>query len=182
MKLKIGEIVYLQTYEVTNISHRPDGTPYSMFDEIFSGGSSDGFIMNGPEDGFRFAFAFKNPENVAWLMEQSWIVDFDVFSKMELDELEQLYERLRTARRTGIEEFNAKDDAYRKEHHREKLDFYDKLGHKVASLSALIGYRKGEIKFVFPNGYQNAANAVNASKNKKKPGFFARLFGRHRAQ
>ncbi|MBR5419359.1 hypothetical protein IK110_03875 [Candidatus Saccharibacteria bacterium] len=174
MKLIIGDKVYLQKYEIAHITHSLNGIPGSMLDELF-GDDPDGiFYMNSPEDGYRFECVFKDPKNVEWLTEQDWIVDFDRFFKMELDELEDLQERLRVAYSTCVEEFNAKDDAYRKAHFQEKRDFFNKLWHKVNSLDALIGFRKGKIKFVFPDEYQNA----DVTTTKKKPSFFARLFSR----
>ena len=188
MKLKIGDKVFLQKYEVAYFVHNPDGVPGSIFNEIFCGGPNGNFFyMNGPEDGYRFDCVFKDPDNVDWLMAQGWLVDFDVFSKMELEELEDLFERLNAEYRTGIEEFNAKDYEYRQEHHDEKFYFFDRLGHKIVSLGELLKYRKGKAEFVFPTGHQST-NAVvvttkaNTSAKKKKPGFFARLFSRSSAQ
>ena len=181
MKLKIGDKVYLQKHEVAYIMNDLNSFPGGILQETFGDEDSGFFFMNGPVDGFRFECVYKEPANVKWLMEQDWIVDYDEFAEMPLAELEALQERLKAERSAGIDEFNAKDEAYREAHFREESDRFDKLGHKIASLGDLIGFRKGEFKFVFPDEYQGkttsgASGATSTSK--KKPGFFARLFGR----
>ena len=132
--------------------------------------------------GFRSECVYKEPENVKWLMEQDWIVDYDEYVKMPLAELEALQERLKAERSAGIDEFNAKDEAYREAHYDEESDKFDKLGHKIASFGDLIEFRKGEFKFVFPDEYRGKTAISDASSAtstpQKKPGFFARLFGR----
>ncbi len=183
MKLKIGDRVYLQKYEFAHIMHELNGFPGGILDEMFSGDEdSSFFFMNGPTDGFRFECAYKEPENVRWLMEQDWIVDYDEYAEMPLAELEALQERLKAERSADIDEFNAKDEAYRETHFDEQSDKFNKLGHKIASLGDLIRFRKGEIKFGFPDEYQgkiaiSGASSVTSTPQ-KKPGFFARLFGR----
>lgn len=180
MKLKIGDKVYLQKYEIAYIVHNPNGAPGGLFNELFSGGSAEYFYMSSPEDGYQFKCVFKDPENVNWLMAQSWLVDFDTFSKMKLDDLEDSYERLRAEYRTSVEEYNSKDKEYRIVHYDEVWNSLDRLGHKVTSLNELIKYRKGKVKFVFPDEYRSKDTTANAkaSTGKKKPGFFARLFSR----
>lgn len=174
MKLKIGDKVYLQKYEVAHIMHELNGFPGSILDETFGGDEDSFFFINGPTDGFRFECVYKEHENVKWLMEQDWIVDYDEYAEMPLAELRAFQERLKAERSADIDEFNAKDEAYRETHFDEQSDKFDKLKHKIASLGDLIRFRKGEIIFGFPDEYQGKT----ASTPQKKPGFFARLFGR----
>ena len=181
MKLKIGDKVYLQKYEVAHILHGLDSFPTGIMQETFD--DDNGFFcMNGLADGFRFECIYKEPANVKWLMKQDWIVDYDEYAEMPLAELEALRERLKAERSADIDKFNAKDEAYRKAHFDKESDKFDKLEHKIISLEDLIRFRKGEVKFVFPDGYQNKAAIPNAtsvtSTPQKKPSFFARLFGR----
>ena len=182
MKLKIGDKVYLQKHEVAYIMNDLNSFPGGILQETFGDEDSGFFFMNGPVDGFRFECVYKEPENVKWLMEQDWIVDYDEYAEMPLAELEALQERLKAEYSAGIDEFNAKDEAYREAHYDEESDKFDKLGHKIASFGDLIGFLKGEFKFVFPNEYQGKTAISDASSAtstpQKKPGFFARLFGR----
>ncbi|MBR0461086.1 hypothetical protein IJI91_03875 [Candidatus Saccharibacteria bacterium] len=183
MKLKIGDKVYLQKYEVAHIIHELNGFPGGILDETFGGDEGNSFFfMNGPTDGFRFECVYKEHENVKWLMEQDWIVDYDEYAEMSLAELRALQKRLKAERSADIDEFNAKDEVYRETHFDEQSDKFDKLGHKIASLGDLIRFRKGEIKFGFPGEYQGKTAISGASSAtstpQKKPGFFARLFGR----
>ena len=181
MKVKVGENVYLQKYEVAHIIHELNSIPASVLNEVFGDGESSFFFVNGPTDAFRFGSVFKNPASVKWLMEQDWIVDYDEYSEMPLSELEALVEHLKAEHNTGIDEFNAKDEAYREKHFEEESDKFHKAGHKLSSLEDLISALKGEVAFVFPDGYQGktipgASSATSTPR--KKPGFFARLFGR----
>lgn len=182
MKLKIGDRVYLQKYEVAYILHKPNGFPGGILNETFSGDEDSLFFMNGPTDGFRFECIYKEPENVRWLMHQSWIVDYDEYAEMPLAELEALQERLKAECSANIDDFNTKDEAYREAHFEEESDRLEKLGHKIVSLGYLIKFRKGEVEYVFPDEYQSKTAISGASGATstplKKLGFFARLFGR----
>ena len=181
MKVKVDEKVYLQKYEVAHIMHNLNSIPTTVMDEVFGDGEGGFFFMNGPADGFRFESVFKNPASVKWLMEQDWIVDYDKYSEMPLPELEALVEHLKSEHDAGIDEFNARDEAYREKHFEEVNDKFHKDSHKISSLDNLISARKGEVTFVFPDEYQekttpSTSGVTNTSK--KKPSFFARLFGR----
>lgn len=185
MKLEIGGKVYLQKYEVNYILKNFKGVPSSILEEMFGDEDSCIFFTNGPVDGFRFEYVYKGLANVKWLMKQDWIVDYDKFAEMPLAELKALQENLKAKRSADIDEFNAKDKAYKKAHSSEENDKFDKLGHKIASLGYLIKFREGEVEFVFPDEYQSKTAISGASgatsTPQKKLGFLAWLFG-HGAQ
>lgn len=181
MKVEVDEKVYLQKYDVAYILHDLNSIPATVMNEVFGDGEDGFFFMNDLTDAFRFESVFENPANVKWLMEQDWIVDYDEYSEMPLPELEALVERLKLEYDAGIGEFNARNEAYRKKHFEEIGDKFHKDRHKISSLGYLISARKGKVTFVFPDGYQGkttpgASGATSTSK--KKPSFFARLFGR----
>lgn len=181
MKLKIGDKVYLQKYEAVKILRGLNELPGCILRETFSG--VDGlFFMDGPMDVFRFECVYSDPKSVEWLMAQDWIVDYDEYIEVPLAELEVLQKRVLAECSDGISEFNAKDVHYREAHIGEVNDKYEKLRHKIISLGDLIRFRKGEIDFVFPAEYRCEATTSDtpdaASAQRRKPGFFARLFGR----
>lgn len=156
MKLKIGDTVYLQKYEVAYITHELVSYPSSIFQEMF--GDEDGlFSMDYPVDRFHFACVFKRPENVKWLMEQDWFVDYDEYAKKPLSELIALMDCLNEEYYASIDEFNAKDAVYRKKHLGDIEDKLNKLSHKAASIGDLIMFRKGRVEFVFPDEYSRGA-------------------------
>lgn len=174
MKLKVGECVYLQKYEIAHITHDLNSFPAGIFDELFSGdGEPRIFFMNGREDGFRFDCIFKNPQTVKWLMDQDWIVDYDEYAEMPVSKLEALIKRLDTERSIKINEFNAKNEGYRKEHYAKASEEFNQSGHKIFSLECILRAHKGKVKFTFPNEYQHT--------KEEKPGFLRRLFS-HSAQ
>ena len=177
MKLKINDAVYLQKYDIAFIMHDLNSMPESFLQETFTN-NEDGFffIMSGPDDGLYFKNFYKQPESIKWIMEQDWIVDFEKFVKKPLDELESLHEHLRLERDKSIDEFNAKDEEYRGAHFAEESMRFDRLRHKNSSLKALIDYLKGEVKFGFPDEYQEATTLISTRTTEKKPGLFARLW------
>ena len=200
MKIKIGEKVYLQKYDVAYITHCLDGFPGPIVQELF--GDGEMFFMNGMEDGFRFDCIFSDPRNAKWLMEQDWIVDYDEYIKMPIDEFEGLIQRLAVEHDLEIDEFNNKDEEYRKEHFKEEHERFKKDSHKISSLDNLFQARKGKVKFVCPEEYQGKTTpdscedkirdavhkkaraaqvdgrADESNTSRKKLGFFGRLFGR----
>ena len=176
MKVKVGKKVYLQKYDVAYILHDLNSIPATVMNEVSGDGEDGFFFMNDPTDAFRFEFIFENPASVKWLMEQDWIVDYDEYAGMPLAELESLCERLKVEHSESIDGFNAKDEAYRKMHFDTQKDNLNKLGHKIVSLEHLVGFRKDNVKFIFPDEYRGKTTFT--SKPQKKLGFFARLFGR----
>ena len=170
MKIKMGDRVYLQKYDVAFITSRSSGFPWSIIDEIFTNDKL--FYVSSKADGYKFKCEFKDHENVKWLMEQDWIVDYDECAKLSNSDLEALIEHLEKNYHEGLDEFNAQSEHYRKNHFKEKADMFEKSKHKIISYEYMLAARRGEIKFVFP--YDD--ESISASK-KKKHGFFKWLFG-----
>lgn len=73
-----------------------------------------------------------------------------------------------------VNEFNTKDEVYRKEYFAEKSSEYHKAGYILSSLEYLINARKDRIVFVFPDEYRGD----NPSILQRKLDFFVRLFDR----
>ena len=169
MKLKIGDKVYLQKYEVAYIMHSLNKLPQSIVQETFN--SEGFFFMKGPADGLRFECVYEDPNNVRWLMEQDWIIDFNEYVEAPLGELEALQECLKAEYSTGIKRFNAKNKTYREVFFDEESEKFDRLKHKIVSLGYLIELHKGTITFAFPDGYHDKTSIFQ-----KKLSFFARLF------
>lgn len=183
MKLKIGESVYLQNFDLGYMTRSID-VPYDLYEEMFKEGTI--FITSGGEDGLRFDHAFKTPETVKWLMEQDWIIDYEEYAKMPIPELTTLLESTIAERTAQVAEFNTQDKAYRNEHFKEKSLKFDRLGHKIYSLKCLISALEGKLglKFTFPTDYkdQYLPHSPVINPTPKKPGFFRRLFGHSSAQ
>ena len=173
MKIKIGQKVYLQKYDVSYIMHELNFVQAGIVDEIFKDGKP--FIMNGAVDGYTFDCVFEDPSNVKWLMNQDWIVDYDQYKDKTPAEIIALYEELVKQGNIEAKEFNAKDPEYRKKHFLECRERLNNLEHKLNSLEAMAEHLNKKIKFAFPK--QMDEHSVTL-KNVKKPGFFARVFGR----
>ena len=169
MKLKIGNKVYLQKYEVAFIMNYLSKFPASFLNETFSDANDGIFMMNAlGNDTFDFKTVYEDPKTVAWLMEQTWLADFDIYSKMPLDELEESLERLKSEHSTRSDELEAEGEDYQEE----DIESLNKLAHKINSLGFLVMFRRGKRNFIFPEGYKCPKDIF------EKPGFFARLFAK----
>lgn len=120
MKIKDGQKVFLQKYEVAYIMHELNLVPAGIIEEVFKDGKP--FIMANPIDGQVFDCVFENPGTTEWLMEQDWIVDYDQYKNVPVVDLEALCKQLEDECSSGINDFNATDDAYRKEHFDEQYE------------------------------------------------------------
>lgn len=180
MKIKIGDSVYLQSYEVARIVVHLNDFPVNILDELFSGDAKgDCVLMTSPGYSGKFKYVFRDPTNIQWIMEQDWIIDYDEYAEAPLHEIEVLIERLRAERSVEIDDFNAKDEVYRDAHFKEVSDRIYKSSYKISSLRLLVSARKGEVAFVFPDEYRRTTDSSTAtSALEKKPGFLSRLFSR----
>lgn len=153
MKLKIGNKVYLQKYEVTYILYRLSSFPASLLDEIIDDNRENYYSMDGRIDAFQFDCVFEKPANVKWLMDQDWIVDYDEYCDMPIRKLETYIGRLKTRCIDEVTEFNAKEESYRRKHFEVLSDEYHKTDHKIRSLENLMNARRGKILFNLPCEY-----------------------------
>ena len=175
MKIKIGDKVYLQKYDVSHILGETNEIPASFFQEVFS--NSNCFFMCGDKsDGFYFEKIFKDPGSVKWLMEQDWLVNYDEYKDTSLLELEVLRDSLIKSYKDAAIALNAKEGDCTFKRYEEEKDKLNKLTHKITSIECLIAFRKGQIKFLFPPEYHGRTTYDIPSE--EKPSFFKRLFGR----
>lgn len=170
MKLKIGDIIYLQKYEISYILHELNDFPGSLMQEILYSRGDTLFTMNSSRDAMHFETVFKMPENVKWFLDQDYILDYDEYKKKSISELEALYQDLKAIYFANMEEFDDLEDEERED----EIDKFEKLGHKILSLKYLIDMKKGRINFVFPEEYQDDIG----EENQDKPSLFKRLFSR----
>lgn len=174
MKIKDGQKVFLQKYEVTYIMHELNSVPAGIVEEIFK--DDEPFIMSGPADGQVFDCVFQNPETTKWLMEQDWVVDYDQYKNVPVAELEALCRQLEKEYSSGANDFNAKDNAYREKHFNEQNEKFSNMRHKIASLYLMLEHLEKKANFVFPD--EISSHSVFPKNTKRKSGFFARLFNR----
>ena len=185
MKLKIGEKVYVQKYDVAFILHELHEFPADIYAEIFGEEGNRAFYINGVDDQYEFDQAFERPESAKWIMEQPWLMNFDHYKTLPVSELETIYDDMAKNCTQGIAEFNAQSEEYREEHFEEFDQKYCKDGHFIFSLGAMINYLKKEVKFTFPNevdAEELEFIELSPTDLKKEPNFFKRLFSRRARQ
>ncbi len=151
MKIKIDERVYVQKYDIAYIMHEMNEVPALLMQEFFE--KNETFIMTGFEDSLKFACVFEEPENVRFLMRQTWIVDFEEFRQASPSALKALRKRLLAAYQAETEDFDARDDEYRNNNRDEFEERFSQMQHKEYSFALMIKYLKRRVTFVFPDEY-----------------------------
>lgn len=174
MKIKDGQKVFLQKYEVAYIMHNLNLVPAGIIEEIFK--NDNPFIVASPADGQVFDCVFENLGTTEWLMEQDWIVDYDQYKDVPVADLEAMCKQLEDEYSSSIDDFNAKDDAYREKHFDEQSEKFGNMSHKISSLYLMLEHLGKKANFVFPD--EISSHSVFPKNAKRKSGFFARLFGR----
>ena len=187
MKLKIGDKVYLQKYDVAYLLHHIRAFPSRLMEEIFCGDDDLGgiFWMNGGADGLSFDQKFEDKQNVEWLLAQDYILNFEDLKDKSVEELEALGKEEEANGRKICNDFNGMSEEYRKEHYDEVEDIIKRSNAKVLSYNFMIAYLSGEREFIFPKGYGNK-KPIKAKTGKpadskscgEKTGFITKVFGR----
>ena len=151
MKIKIGEKVYLQKYDVARILQNTPAFPGNLVNEIFDDDSSGVFYIMHPKEGLEFSCVFEDPTNVEWLMSEDWIIDHDEYAKMSVATLKSLYRHLEKTSRAKVNNFNLQPREYRELHYDEiNLELY-KEAHKLKSLRILINELTGIMPLNLPD-------------------------------
>lgn len=173
MKVKVGEKVYLQKYDIAYIMNNLNNTPVTLINEIFK---DRPFIMVGQNDALEFTYTFEEPENIDWLMSQDWIVDYGSTIFVSLFATKDFYKDLKKKLKNEIHSFNTKNYLYREKHYEEYDNKFKKKQHEITSYQIMIDYLNGKISFFFPKEIYKEIDHPKTSK--KKPNFFKRLFSR----
>ena len=108
MKIKIGDTIYLQKYDVAYILDNLNNFPTSLLQDIFDNNEKNFFFISNFNDSLRFDYIFKEPANTKWIMEQNWFINYDTYIKRTIIELKNQASCLRDVYADGINEFNAK--------------------------------------------------------------------------
>ncbi len=177
MKIKIGDKVYLQRCDGLYIINNQKEFSDNVIKETYSDNNRGLFFMPG-DDRYRFDFVYENPENVEWLMEQAWVLDYNKYAKKRLAKLEARQEQLMIERLADVNDLETKNKAYKRAHVGTAFGESKKLKYEINSLGALIGFRRGEIEFAFPDGYRKKTSIFK----KLLRSFFSRRSCRNGAQ
>lgn len=153
MKIKIGEKVYLQKYEVIQLSQRPAIVAECVRNELID---SYGIIYSVPQDldVYKFEYVFTNPDSVKWLMEQDYIVDYDELVDLPEAELMKRYKEASDQYDKIISNYHNYNSDYQRDHHEETMNDIYRAKWKYSSIAEFIALTKGRIsQFGFPKEY-----------------------------
>lgn len=156
MKIKIGEKVYLQKYDVARILQKIAAFPGNLATELFKTSNNGAlhasiFYISSPKDELEFSCVFKDPKNVEWLMSEDWIVDHNEYVKMPVAVLKSIYRHREREYKANIKYFNLQPREYQELHYDEiSLKLY-KEAHQLKSIRLLINELTGRITFDLPS-------------------------------
>ena len=178
MKLKVGNKVYLQSFEVAHILYDLDGFPPYVVEEITD--REKLFLLSSSKDDFSegclFDNAFVKQESIDWLMEQEWIIDFDEYSLKSIPELEELVKYLKERRFAIVDAHNRSEKASRKVNFNRVHTRAGKISNEIVSLEMLIRYLKGELSLIFPEDYHLENRNKTNDESVSKKSLLSRLF------
>lgn len=153
MKIKEGDYVFLQRYDVDFIRKDLNLASYCVLDEIFHPDAVASIqtieLDSAKKSPYEFAFVFHHPNNVAWLMKQDWIVDYDKYAKRPAEEIDKIVSAADAKLRKIVTHRNHS----RIEKRRRDASFSDmmqKTAHHCRSLDVLYNYLAGNEDFIFP--------------------------------
>ena len=151
MKLKVGDRVYVQRYDVYFFLRHKD-LCQSIVNELLSPDEEiDKFVA---ATNFTFTNFICKPENVAWLMDAKYILDYEDYKNKSDVELNTLLQENIDARNKLLDDFLLEPLDYQKEHHEELKTELDWYAHKTRALEAML--MRGKEKFTFPKAYESA--------------------------
>lgn len=159
MKIRVGEDVYLQKFDIAFLLHSGADLPAGLLSSMFISQSNPYtpamFIMSGePKDACAFDTLVDNPVAAKWVMEQSFLIDFADYAEQDPDNVSELVHELDRKLLFEIVKFNESPHAFRKEHIDEYEKKFVRARHQVDSLEWMEKYLRKQVKFTFPTGYK----------------------------
>lgn len=145
-----NEICYLQGYEVESLLFFADNRPGDVLYELAKNHGRE-FLLGDFGYPYGFNFYLKEKANVEWVKRQTWLLDYDSCTN-DADEL--LREQTKTLREViGL----INDRITKKIYVTDEQTYGGVIAEDIMrsrALRALIDYREGRVKFIFPNEFQ----------------------------
>jgi len=157
MKIKVGDVVYLQGYDAFALDGDITNVPRSIREEFID---CRPLGTSGLREDYCFRFSICEPKNVAWIMRQTWIIDFDICRRISVQELTKLYANLEQQYEDEIATFNNefsklrqnviyRNPFYHARHYKRERRLHQ-MEHQLFSLDLILQYLKGSISFTIP--------------------------------
>lgn len=136
MKLRIGNNIYLQKYDVAFIMNDELEVPHSFYQEAKINFSS--FSIKSVEDQYTFGCVFKDKETIDWINNQDWLLDFNHWRSLPRSEIESIRDGIIKQYNDYAEHFYDQNEEYQKEHYYNFNTKRAKEEHFIYSLNSLI--------------------------------------------
>lgn len=151
MKIKIGEKVYLQKYDIARILHNIPAFPGSLVAELFENNDGPIFYNTDTKDALEFNYYFEERANVKWLMAQDWILDYDEYIKIPVAALKSIRRHREKTYKSDVINFNLQPREYRELYYDEiELRLY-KEAHRIKSMILIVKVLTGKINLTLPS-------------------------------
>ena len=178
MKIRIGDIVYVQKYDIRILSDMQ-----ICWDLVVEYYCSEGMlIINGPKDALTFVELARDKRRVEKIMSEEWIIEYEQVVNLSIDELKAMYKEIASRKYEKIKDLEENSFDWNRDYQTIKYVEVEKESLMQDSIEFLIDAREGKVEFTFPEGYDGRMAPPEQPKTdetpKKKPGFFARLFRR----
>ncbi len=175
MKIKIGDKVYLQVFDILKMNERPVLVAECVSSEFLEKYGEMSDVKDG-SDKYAFKYAFDNPDCVEWLMMQDYILDYDECVKNPESKIKDLQDRHKSKYAKFSADYNEKTEAEKRRHHTKYINTFFCSTWERESIDAFISLIKGEIPtFGYPEEYTGKRIEHLFTKTAKKSGFFKRL-------
>ncbi len=172
MKRKIGNAYCIQKYDLYKITTELSLVSSSFIEE--AKGQVVYFHLCEEHDMEQFSCIIRRPENVQWLMEQDWILDYDQCNSMSDHELRALREKFRHYMEAEIEAMGQYALHDHLNYPVEEADYYCKEHHRLQSLDWLISF-KMRSKSTTPPRRRYHPYDIPISIFRSKHGLFAKV-------
>lgn len=152
MKLEIDDKIYLEKCILEFILKNHSKVPLSITQEACLEGV---FLVGDPANKRQFQ-AFEMSKNIRWLQKQKWIIDYDEYSKKPLPDLRKQLDELKEQERAFLNKLETEDKEHLPNEYSPKWDEYAEVVCRRNSILEIIQFREGEIKLLFPDGYDGS--------------------------
>ena len=148
MKKILGDVVWVQKYDIAFIMNDLRSMPICIVDALF-GSDNAFFIMNGGNDANAFSNSFTG-QAAEWLKMQPWLLDIDEWRKKTAQEIYEILAQEEASFKRSVSSFYEHDQHWQSEHFNEADDIFSKQSHRLRSMNLMIKWLDKEIKFKIP--------------------------------
>lgn len=167
MKIIKDNVIYIQNNDIIQLNHSDMDIPASIFMKIFG----NGIVIIDDSNRYEFV-SFTEPEEIEFLRNIDWILDYDEVKDLSEEEIITLAEKIMSERNELANKFLSMTES-EKEKNIAMVDQCELINHKMFSLRDFLWFKQGHIQMELPE---------EVSQKSKLEGRFRRLIKRNKPQ